>query len=266
MRVRDGAEARIEPTGPQEQHRTAERFVCPAASGVCGAPQGVDVIDEHLRAERLTAPLDRSRHDPARGEGRHDVDLDAAPAAVAPFPPTPDPNHGELTVCAESFVRRFGHALERLAFPFADPNLNMILVTSFNEWNEDTAIEPLKPAPPTRQDSSPSGDLFTQGFAFEGFGTGYLNVVRDQVVAVSGRVTDGADNPVRGIEVSAWRGEENVGRDRTDARGYYTLSRLRMPPGAYQVGVTAHAARETVVVDGRATLTGMDFTVLGHGK
>jgi hypothetical protein len=39
----------------------------------------------------------------------------------------------------------------------ADPRLHAILITSWNEWNEDTAIEPLSPAPPTADDASRDG-------------------------------------------------------------------------------------------------------------
>lgn len=56
----------------------------------------------------------------------------------------------------------------------------MVLVTSWNEWNEDTAIEPVAPAPPTADDRS-GRQLLTQGYTYEGFDTTYVDLVRDQL-------------------------------------------------------------------------------------
>ena len=65
----------------------------------------------------------------------------------------------------------FAKLFDLTAFRFVDPRLNMILITSWNEWNEDTAIEPLEPSGPTRTDTSPSGkstlrDTRTAGMGF----------------------------------------------------------------------------------------------------
>ncbi len=54
----------------------------------------------------------------------------------------------------------------------------MILVTSWNEWNEDTAIEPIAAAPPTTTDDSASGHDLTGGAAYPGYGAAYLEVLR----------------------------------------------------------------------------------------
>ena len=55
---------------------------------------------------------------------------------------------------------------------------HMILVTSWNEWHEDTQIEPVKYAPPTNIDDSPSGSDYTNGFYYEGYGMRYLDILR----------------------------------------------------------------------------------------
>ena len=51
--------------------------------------------------------------------------------------------------------------LERLAKPFLDSRLPVVLVTSFNEWNEGTQVEPTVLAEPTRHEDR--GRRFTQG-------------------------------------------------------------------------------------------------------
>ena len=145
-----------------------------------------------------------------------------------------------------SFLAR---SFDLLGFPFADPGLNMIMITSFNEWNEDTAIEPTQTTAPTAADSSESGDFFTQGFTYQGFGTTYLETVRDKVCSAWGRVRDGQGRPVRGAGVLAWKGNRIVGRDATDTEGYFTLSRLHMPPGEYEVGLEAGRSRIRIRVE-----------------
>ena len=53
------------------------------------------------------------------------------------------------------------------------------MITSWNEWNEDTAIEPVAAAPATTNDRR--GGFFTQGYPYEGYGTTYLDIVRDKL-------------------------------------------------------------------------------------
>lgn len=72
----------------------------------------------------------------------------------------------------------FREMWRRIGVRFADPRLNMVMITSWNEWNEDTGIEPLKPAPPAPRDQSPTGDYFTRGYAYPGHGEVYLDALR----------------------------------------------------------------------------------------
>jgi GNAT superfamily N-acetyltransferase len=71
-------------------------------------------------------------------------------------------------------------SIERIAKPLLDEELRMVFITSWNEWNEDTAIEPLAPSPPTSDDAS-GRRFFTQGYSYEGFGTTYVDIVRDRL-------------------------------------------------------------------------------------
>lgn len=151
-----------------------------------------------------------------------------------------------------------GEAIERLAMPFMDPNLQMAIVTSWNEWNEDTAIEPLAAAPPTSLDESDSGREFTQGHAYAGAGTLYLETLRDRFCAVAGRVTRAGSAPAAGVPVLALRGGTPVARDTTDKAGYFTLSRLRLPPGQYTV-VAGNARAEANVTRERTALVALEL-------
>jgi hypothetical protein len=72
----------------------------------------------------------------------------------------------------------FAECLERFTLPLVDPRLPMILVTSWNEWSEDTAIEPAAAAPVTSADRSNSGVAYTQGYPYEGYGYRYLDILR----------------------------------------------------------------------------------------
>jgi hypothetical protein len=72
----------------------------------------------------------------------------------------------------------FAEWLERFTLPLVDPRLPMMLVTSWNEWSEDTAIEPAAEAPVTSADRSSSGVAYTQGYPYEGYGFRYMDILR----------------------------------------------------------------------------------------
>lgn len=67
------------------------------------------------------------------------------------------------------------------AIPLTDPNLeHLLLVTSWNEWHEDTQIEPVAESPPTSKDDSSTGDGYTRGLEYEGYGTKYLDILKQE--------------------------------------------------------------------------------------
>jgi hypothetical protein len=55
------------------------------------------------------------------------------------------------------------------------------MVSTFNEWHEDTQIEPTILAAPTNTDDSGSR-AFTQGYYYSGYGDLYLDQLRQATV------------------------------------------------------------------------------------
>jgi glycoprotein endo-alpha-1,2-mannosidase len=72
----------------------------------------------------------------------------------------------------------FSYQLQR-AKPLVDPGVNnLIMVNSFNEWHEDTQIEPAVGVRTTLP------NLMTQGVSYEGYGELYLNILRESTLGV----------------------------------------------------------------------------------
>ncbi|MFQ5555108.1 MAG: glycoside hydrolase family 99-like domain-containing protein [Acidimicrobiia bacterium] len=55
----------------------------------------------------------------------------------------------------------------------------LLMITSWNEWHEDTQIEPVAEAGPTTVDDSASGTAFAAGLPYEGYGTRYLDILSE---------------------------------------------------------------------------------------
>ena len=58
---------------------------------------------------------------------------------------------------------------------------NLFMITSWNEWHEDTQIEPVAVAPPTNKDDSSTKEKYTAGLDYEGYGMRYLDILKDLV-------------------------------------------------------------------------------------
>jgi glycoprotein endo-alpha-1,2-mannosidase len=75
----------------------------------------------------------------------------------------------------------FAESLRRWGFAYLDPTLPMISITSWNEWNEGSQIEPTAVSVASSRDSSPGGDGYTQGEQYQGYGEHYINLLANQL-------------------------------------------------------------------------------------
>lgn len=77
----------------------------------------------------------------------------------------------------------FRAMIRDVAIPLADPKAkSMIMVTSFNEWYEDTQIEATggKASDPVSKDDSDSGNYFTEDNLYYDYGSLYLDILRSE--------------------------------------------------------------------------------------
>lgn len=115
---------------------------------------------------------------------------DLAVAAGAGFVPAASPGFNDTGVrdghdpLARSLVGEepgslFRELLDAAASQRDDRVGGLVLINSWNEWHEDTQIEPVAAAPVTTGDDSASGTAFTFGLPYEGYGTRYLDILRE---------------------------------------------------------------------------------------
>ena len=71
--------------------------------------------------------------------------------------------------------------------PFVDSDLKLMMITSWNEWHEDTQIEPLNVAPPTNQDTT-----YTNGYYYEGYGMKFLKTVQELLASGTTSIRESA--------------------------------------------------------------------------
>jgi hypothetical protein len=117
----------------------------------------------------------------------HHIGRDFIPAVTPGFNDTAvrnghPPKSRKLNNNGYAFGTLFAGLLDR-AKSIADRN--MIMVTSWNEWYEDTQIEPVAIAPPTNVDDSNTTKSFTCGLYYNGYGMLYLDILREKTTQPS---------------------------------------------------------------------------------
>ncbi len=147
--------------------------------------------------------------------------------------------------------------LWQIAKPVLDPRAPIVFTTTWNEWNEDTAIQPVG-GTPTAKDNSPTGSAYTQGFTYGGEGSSDLGAIRDFVAVAWGQVCDSSGRPLVGADVAAVRNGIDVSTARTDSRGWYLLRRTSATAGL--LVITGSGAGRPVITSA-STAIRVDF---GH--
>jgi glycoprotein endo-alpha-1,2-mannosidase len=95
--------------------------------------------------------------------------------------------------------------LEDAVLPHTDPSVNdLLMVNSFNEWHEDTQIEAstVPGSGLTNTDDSATGNQYTAGRYYDGYGNLYLNLLRSATVL---RGDYNGDGKVDGADYTVWK-------------------------------------------------------------
>jgi len=73
--------------------------------------------------------------------------------------------------------------IRQAALPNIDPSCNnIIMITSFNEWYEDSQIEATAgTSPASSTDDSDSGTYYTGGQRYEDYGHLYLDILKQEI-------------------------------------------------------------------------------------
>jgi glycoprotein endo-alpha-1,2-mannosidase len=106
--------------------------------------------------------------------------------------PTNHPAQPRQWLSGEGPASTLDHLFRCVAIPEVSPTLPMVMVTSWDDWNEDTGIEPIG-GTPTHVDDSPSGTAYTQGYTYGGEGRKALAALRADVNLLDRRFASGSD-------------------------------------------------------------------------
>lgn len=152
------------------------------------------------------------------------------------------PRQWSISPGAKTF---FHKALRGYAGPAVDETCPILFVRSWNDWGEDSAIEPLKLAAPTSRDVE--GGVLCGGFKYEGVVFKDLAQLRDSLVSVTGRVVSLDGVPLGGQPVTAWKERETVAIVRSNQGGHFRFPRGEMKAGLYQVGLSQEASVDVLI-------------------
>jgi glycoprotein endo-alpha-1,2-mannosidase len=131
------------------------------------------------------------------------------------------------------------HYLDQIDKPIIDPRVPMVFVTTWNEWNEDTGVQPVG-GTATNKDNSPTGDEYTQGYTYGGEGDRDLVTIRNFVGLAWGQVLNAAGKPAAHAQVAAVRDGLVVSTAETNSQGWYVLRRTAQATGALSIASGGH--------------------------
>ncbi|MEZ6071248.1 MAG: DUF5010 domain-containing protein [Pirellulales bacterium] len=139
----------------------------------------------------------------------------------------------------------FQKMLEDVAVPRVDPNAgNLLMINSFNEWHEDTQIEQSVVTASTKNDLT-GVQRFTSGYAYEGYGARYLDILREATSDPASMPLDSVDmidnasfvhglyqsllhRPADGAGLDRWMETLDGGESRGDVVERFLNSRERL--------------------------------------
>jgi hypothetical protein len=150
---------------PYDSTRTAH-------AGAAGVELFLDDVERTYRAYRRIAATGGLRFIPSVIPGYNDRGVRPKEDHYV-IPRTIDLDSKEESLLTAS-LRRFG-------FPFVDRELGLLTITSWNEWNEGTQIEPTIDGPCTTRDNSESQQAITQGIEHCGYGMGHLEELKAEI-------------------------------------------------------------------------------------
>lgn len=137
-----------------------------------GTQAAIDYLATNFaEAKRIANRVDTA-FIPAIAPGYNDTAVrDGHPGRARYFSDKPESEEGAI----------FRSMITEVALPLIDSRSDQILmVTSFNEWYEDTQIEPTAGnQPPTSLDSSSNGDYYTGGQTYYDYGYLYLDILKE---------------------------------------------------------------------------------------
>ncbi|MBN2132477.1 MAG: hypothetical protein JW741_23445 [Sedimentisphaerales bacterium] len=139
-----------------------------------GTRKAIDFLATNYRDAKAVANGVGTAFMPTVAPGYNDTAVrDGHPGRARYFTDVEDSREGDI----------FRAMLREVALPHLDAQCGRIMmVTSFNEWYEDTQIEATAgTAPPSTTDDSPDGTHFTGGDRYVDYGYLYLDLLRDFV-------------------------------------------------------------------------------------
>ena len=154
---------------------------------------GVNALADQYQSAKQVAQSAHVGFVPAVSPGFNDSAVRSGhPAAPRYLTDVPGSAEGSL----------FSAELSQAALPNLDSAAsNMLMVSTFNEWHEDTQIEPTITANPTSVDSS-GQRTYAQGYSYPGYGSLYLDLLHSATLLAG----DYDGNGTVGVEdYNLWR-------------------------------------------------------------